>query len=80
MATPDDHALAADLATRAGALLIEVRGDLAAGDSSSEALAREGDQRSHEFLMEALPVQLSVKAIDSAQLFLQSRANRFGSA
>ena len=54
MATPDDHALAADLATRAGALLIEVRGHLAAGDSSSEALEREGDQRSHEFLMDAL--------------------------
>ena len=54
MATPDDHALAADLATRAGALLIEVRGYLASGDSSSEALKREGDQRSHEFLMDAL--------------------------
>ncbi|MBI03630.1 MAG: 3'(2'),5'-bisphosphate nucleotidase CysQ [Acidimicrobiaceae bacterium] len=54
MATPDDHALAADLATRAGVLLMEVRGRLASGNTSLEALKREGDQRSHEFLMDAL--------------------------
>jgi len=54
MATPDDHALAADLATRAGVLLMEVRGRLASGNTSLEALKREGDQRSHEFLMGAL--------------------------
>ncbi|MEC9450297.1 MAG: 3'(2'),5'-bisphosphate nucleotidase CysQ [Actinomycetota bacterium] len=51
---PDDHALAADLATRAGVLLMEVRGRLASGNTSLEALKREGDQRSHEFLMDAL--------------------------
>lgn len=53
MATPDDHRLAADLATRAGDLLIDVRAELA--DSvDAKTLKDEGDRRSHDFLMRLL--------------------------
>jgi 3'(2'), 5'-bisphosphate nucleotidase len=50
----DDHALAADLARRAGALLLELRA--AAGDTSYDwwALQDEGDLSSHRFLAKAL--------------------------
>jgi 3'(2'), 5'-bisphosphate nucleotidase len=50
LAAPDDHALAADLATRAGRLLLVLRA--AGGDS--DALRRAGDRQSHEFLMTEL--------------------------
>ena len=54
MVTPEDHRLAADLATRAGELLLDIRARLAADGAPAAALKHEGDQRSHEFLMEAL--------------------------
>ena len=50
MAAPDDHALAADLAERAGHLLLALRAK--GGDPG--ALRNAGDRQSHEFLMEEL--------------------------
>ena len=47
-----DHDLAAELATQAGKLLLDVREELA-GASGAERKAA-GDKRSHEYLMEAL--------------------------
>jgi 3'(2'), 5'-bisphosphate nucleotidase len=48
--TPDDHALAADLAERAGKLLLELR----ARGGDPNALRNAGDRQSHEFLMAEL--------------------------
>ena len=50
MVPPDDHALAADLAERAGQLLLDLRGR--GGDP--DALRAAGDRESHEFLMAEL--------------------------
>ncbi len=50
MSRPDDHALAADLAERAGRLLLELRAT--GGDPG--ALRNAGDRQSHEFLMAEL--------------------------
>ena len=47
-----DHELAADLATRAGELLLEVRTELADADAADRKAA--GDKRSHDFLMAEL--------------------------
>jgi 3'(2'), 5'-bisphosphate nucleotidase len=46
----DDHALAADLAERAGHLLLTLR----AGGGEPDALRKAGDRQSHEFLMAEL--------------------------
>ncbi|HEY9263577.1 MAG TPA: 3'(2'),5'-bisphosphate nucleotidase CysQ, partial [Mycobacterium sp.] len=48
----NDHELAARLATDAGALLLDVRAELA--DASAEQRKAAGDKRSHDFLMAAL--------------------------
>lgn len=50
MPAPDDHALAADLAERAGQLLLGLR----AQGRDPDALRRAGDRQSHEFLMAEL--------------------------
>lgn len=50
MAAPDDHALAADLADRAGRLLVDLR----ARGGEQDALRNAGDRQSHEFLMAEL--------------------------
>jgi len=50
-ADPDDHLLAAELATAAGELLLEVRAELSAAGADPSALKDAGDQRSHELLM-----------------------------
>ena len=50
--TADDHQLAADLATRAGELLLGVRDRLA--DATPDQRKAAGDRESHEFLMAAL--------------------------
>ncbi len=50
MAAPDDHALAADLAERAGRLLLDLR----ARGGDPDALRNAGDRQSHEFLMDEL--------------------------
>ena len=53
--THDDHALARDLATEAGALLLRVRSDRGFGDI--RALRDAGDRESHVYLTEALARQ-----------------------
>lgn len=50
--TQDDHALARDLATEAGALLLRLRSDRGFGDL--KALRDAGDRESHLYLIEAL--------------------------
>jgi len=50
--TADDHRLAAELATRAGELLVAVRTELA--DRPASELKAEGDRRSNSFLMAEL--------------------------
>jgi 3'(2'), 5'-bisphosphate nucleotidase len=50
LAAPDDHALAADLAERAGRLLLDLR----AKGGDPDALRDAGDRQSHEFLMAEL--------------------------
>ena len=50
MSALDDHALAADLAERAGDLLLALR----AGGGDPDALRKAGDRQSHEFLMAEL--------------------------
>jgi 3'(2'), 5'-bisphosphate nucleotidase len=50
LTTPDDHALAADLAERAGHLLLTLR----AQGGDPDALKNAGDRQSHEFLMAEL--------------------------
>ncbi|TDO09188.1 3'(2'), 5'-bisphosphate nucleotidase [Mycobacterium sp. BK086] len=47
-----DHELAADLATQAGKLLLDVRAELA--DATGAERKAAGDKRSHDYLMEAL--------------------------
>jgi len=54
MATLDDHRLAVDLATRAGDVLLDIRRRLVDEGAPASLLKHEGDQRSHEFLMDAL--------------------------
>lgn len=51
---PIDHALAADIAGRAGELLLELRESAAERGLSDAALRDEGDRRSHELIMEVL--------------------------
>jgi 3'(2'), 5'-bisphosphate nucleotidase len=48
----DDHALAAELATGAGRLLLDVRAELAAAPPADRRVA--GDKRAHAYLMAAL--------------------------
>jgi 3'(2'), 5'-bisphosphate nucleotidase len=50
MTSPDDHALAADLAERAGRILLDLR----ASGGDPDDLRNAGDRRSHEFLMAEL--------------------------
>jgi len=50
----DDHALAADLATRAGALLLEIRQGAPAKGLEGRAIGDEGDRRSDAFLLAEL--------------------------
>ncbi|WP_426573244.1 3'(2'),5'-bisphosphate nucleotidase CysQ [Aquihabitans sp. McL0605] len=49
-----DHLLAAELAEGAGALLLEVRADLAAKGAPASELKATGDRVAHEYLMERL--------------------------
>ena len=53
-ATPDDHALAAELATEAGRLLVDLRAALVDQGAGAAELKDHGDRLSHEFLTEAL--------------------------
>ncbi|BBY59768.1 3'(2'),5'-bisphosphate nucleotidase CysQ [Mycolicibacterium sarraceniae] len=60
-----DHELAADLATQAGTLLLDVRAELV--DASGAERKASGDKRSHEFLMEALAAQRPDDAVLSEE-------------
>lgn len=53
MADPRDHEIAAELATRAGNVLVDLRAKLA-GSTDAKELKAEGDRRSHEMLVSAL--------------------------
>ena len=65
-----DHRVAAQLATEAGKLLLDVRAELV--DASEAERKATGDKRSHDFLMEALAAQrpgdavLSEEGVDNA--------------
>lgn len=50
----DDHVLAAELARRAGELLVELRADLLVSDTAPGAIKDAGDRASHELLMRHL--------------------------
>src|SRR5690349_10527139 len=59
-ATPADHALAAELADRSGALLLELRTTLDGdGDDARRALKDAGDQQSHVALMAGLAERIA---------------------
>ncbi len=61
----DDHRLAAELATAAGELLLEVRSQL--GGASTDTLRAAGDRRSHEFLVSALATRRPLDAVLSEE-------------
>ncbi|VEG57141.1 3'-phosphoadenosine 5'-phosphosulfate (PAPS) 3'-phosphatase [Mycolicibacterium aurum] len=60
-----DHELAARLATEAGALLLDVRAELA--DASAEERKAAGDKRSHDFLLAALTAERPDDAVLSEE-------------
>ena len=53
-ALPDDHLLAADLARRAGELLVGLRARLAAENAPAAVVRAVGDRRAHELLADGL--------------------------
>ncbi len=53
-ARPEDHQLAAELATEAGRLLTDLRTELVAAGTGADTLRTEGDRRSHELLLRRL--------------------------
>ncbi|MCV7151801.1 3'(2'),5'-bisphosphate nucleotidase CysQ [Mycolicibacterium pyrenivorans] len=61
----NDHELAAHLATEAGALLLDVRAELA--EASAEERKAAGDKRSHDFLMAALNAERPQDAVLSEE-------------
>ena len=63
MPAPDDHALAADLAERAGRLLLDLR----ASGGDPGALRNAGDRQSHEFLMRELARERPADAVLSEE-------------
>lgn len=56
-----DHELAGRLATEAGALLLDVRAELA--QATAEERKAAGDKRSHDFLMAALATERPEDAV-----------------
>jgi 3'(2'), 5'-bisphosphate nucleotidase len=52
--TPDDHRLAAALATEAGEVLVGLRAELAAEGADGKALGRAGDAAAHDLLTDRL--------------------------
>lgn len=60
-----DHELAARLATEAGALLLDVRAELA--DATAEERKAAGDKRSHDFLLAALTAERAADAVLSEE-------------
>lgn len=67
-ASPADHALAADLAGRAGELLLEIRRPLEDGDAPDVGAVRDqGDLRANELLLAALAEQRPSDAVLSEE-------------
>ncbi|MFN8052982.1 MAG: 3'(2'),5'-bisphosphate nucleotidase CysQ [Acidimicrobiales bacterium] len=56
-AAADDHTLARDLAHEAGALLLAVRGELAAAGAGAAELKSAGDERANRWLMDQLALR-----------------------
>lgn len=66
--SPADHALAAELAERAGALLLEIRRPLEEGEAPDvQAIRDDGDRRSNELLLAALAEQRPSDAVLSEE-------------
>ena len=65
--TADDHRLAADLAHRAGELLIELRKRLVAQGAPAAVLRAEGDRRAHELLAAELAAARPADAVLSEE-------------
>ena len=71
MPNPDDHELAAELAERAGVLLLELRERLLADGVEAKQLKDAGDRASHELLV----AELAVRRPDDAVLSEEARAD-----
>ena len=65
--SPDDHALARQLATDAGKLLLEFRNDWFARGGNSWTLRDEGDMKGHHFLVDALALARPDDAVISEE-------------
>lgn len=65
--TPDDHRLAAALATEAGELLVRLRAELAGEGAEGKALGRAGDAAAHELLMDRLAAARPADAVLSEE-------------
>ena len=63
----DDHRLAADLARRAGQLLVELRGRLTGQGAPAAVLRAEGDRRAHELLVAELAAARPADAVLSEE-------------
>ena len=72
---PDDHILAADLAQRAGELLLGLRADLTAAGVQPAELKDAGDRASHEFLMAELGQHRPDDAVLSEEAEADERAD-----
>ena len=70
MPTQQDHLLAATLAERAGAALLELRAQLSAEGADQRTIKDEGDRASHELLM----AELTRERPDDAVLSEEARA------
>lgn len=75
MPNPDDHILAADLAQRAGELLLGLRADLMAAGVQPAELKDAGDRASHEFLMAELGQHRPDDAVLSEEAEADERAD-----
>ncbi len=67
MPNPDDHRVAAELASEAGELLLDVRAEMARAGAPPAELKATGDRRSHDLLMSRLRQQRPDDAILSEE-------------
>ncbi len=65
--SPDDHALARQLATDAGKLLLDFRNDWFARGGNSWTLRDEGDMKGHHFIVDALALARPDDAVISEE-------------
>ncbi|HKY15854.1 MAG TPA: 3'(2'),5'-bisphosphate nucleotidase CysQ [Microthrixaceae bacterium] len=66
-ASSDDHELARQLATEAGALLVELRARMVADGADPREMKDEGDRRSHDLLTERLAAARPADAVLSEE-------------